>query len=67
MSMQREYQRIDFSRFSRVQDTLLERLHREHRQSSNKVELNLDALNYVSAAGPHGQFRPDSAEKSTEK
>ena len=51
MSIQSDYKNIDFSRFSKVKDTLLHRLHQERRASSGKVELSMDDLDYVAAAG----------------
>ena len=51
MSIQSDYKNIDFSRFSKVKDTLLHRLHQERRTSSGKVELRMDDLDYVAAAG----------------
>ena len=60
MSIQSDYKNIDFSRFSRVKDTLLHRLHQERRASS-KVELGMDDLDYVAAAGTNKppQIGPD--------
>ena len=51
MSIQSDYKNIDFSRFSKVKDTLLHRLHQERRASNSKVELSMDDLDYVAAAG----------------
>ncbi len=51
MSIQSDYKNIDFSRFSQVKDTLLHRLHQERRNISCKVELDLEDLDYVAAAG----------------
>ena len=61
MSIQSDYKNIDFSRFSRVKDTLLHRLHQERHASSSKVELGMDDLEYVAAAGTNRppQIGPD--------
>ena len=60
MSIQSDYKNIDFSRFSRVKDTLLHRLHQERRTIS-KAELSMDDLDYVAAAGTNKppQIGPD--------
>ena len=51
MSIQSEFTGIDFSKFSRVKDTLLHRLHQERRVRGNRVELGMEDLDYVAAAG----------------
>ena len=65
MSIQSDYKNIDFSRFSKVKDTLLHRLHQERRTSSGKVELSMDDLDYVAAAGTNTPPQIGTGKKST--
>ena len=65
MSIQSDYKNIDFSRFSKVKDTLLHRLHQERRASSGKVELSMDDLDYVAAAGTNTPPQIGTGKKST--
>ncbi len=67
MSIQSTYSDIDFSRFSRVKDTLLHRLHKERRTSINKVEMGLDDLDYVAAAGTNMPPQPAINKPSTKE
>lgn len=60
MGLEREYQDIDFSQFSSVKSTLLQKLHQVRKQNNNfvvlnkvnsaKQELSLDELDYAVAA-----------------
>jgi len=67
MSIQSEYAGIDFSKFSRVKDTLLHRLHQERRVRGNRVELGMEDLDYVAAAGtrlpPHADITKPPAKE----
>ena len=55
MDIEREYNAVDFSRFSKVKESLRARLHQERQKAVSyplgRVELDLDDLDYVAAAG----------------
>lgn len=55
MDIEREYSTVDFSRFSKVKESLRTRLLQERKKAApsplGKVELDLDDLDYVAAAG----------------
>lgn len=71
MSLEREYQNIDFSQFSGVKSTLLQKLHQVRKQNNNfvvlnkvgsaKQELSLDELDYAVAA--KGNMHRDDEKK----
>ena len=54
MNIENEYSTVDFSRFSKVKESLREQLHAARHQGSSdlgKIELGMDDLDYVAAAG----------------
>ncbi len=54
MSIEREYGAVDFSRLSKVKDSLRDKLHHIRRQAPsglNNKKLSLEDLDYVAAAG----------------
>ena len=55
MSIEQKYSDVDFSRFSKVKESLRARLHQERRNAApspwGRTELSLDDLDYVAAAG----------------
>ena len=55
MDMEREYSAVDFSRFSKVKESLRARLRQERQKAVSsplgRIELGFDDLDYVAAAG----------------
>ena len=55
MDIEREYNAVDFSRFSKVKESLRARLHQERQKAApsplGKIELGFEDLDYVAAAG----------------
>ena len=55
MSMEREYSAVDFSGFSKVKESLRQKLHQERQKAApaalGRVELGFDDLDCIAAAG----------------
>ena len=55
MSIEREYAAVDFSRFSKVKESLRTKLHQARRDAApsrlGRVKLDMEDLDYVAAAG----------------
>ncbi len=57
MSMENEYKNMDFSQFSKVKDSLFQKMLAARHAGSGRQELDMDELDYVAAAG---RFSPAS-------
>ena len=51
MTMENDYRTIDFSGFSKVRESLKDKLHEVRAQKAGRVELSWDELDYAAAAG----------------
>lgn len=70
MNLEQEYKAMDFSRFSKVKDSLRQKLREERKNVvapiNVKMELNFDDLDYAAAAG-NPNARSDRPNEDAEK
>lgn len=71
MKMEQEYKEIDFSRFSKVRESLKAKLWEEMKQSTRSVnvkrELDFEEMDYLAAAGNPNAMGAHSSESDDMK
>ena len=51
MNIEKEFSEIDFSKNSKIKESLLDKLMQERMKGISRVELDLEEMDYVAAAG----------------